>query len=209
MNVTKYEHACLIITNDNEKLVIDPGSFSKLPEDLNGITAVVVTEEHMDHFSPDNIQKILAQNPNVPIYTTQAVHDSLTESDITSTVISGEQTKDIGGFSLSFYETDHAVVYGSSPCRSLPVKVNDYLYYPSDTYHTIPDHVHILALPTSGPWYKLSEGVDFAKQINCDVIIATHNALNSDAGNMVTNSSKQPHIGKEIVLLAPGENFSS
>jgi L-ascorbate metabolism protein UlaG (beta-lactamase superfamily) len=208
MNVTKYEHACLLITEGTNKIIIDPGSFTKLPDELAGITSIIITEEHQDHFNIENIEIILAQSPDAKIFTTAAVHEQLAKNSIESTVIKGEQTVSSGSFTLSFYETDHAVVYGSSPCHSLPVKVNDYLYYPSDTYHVIADHVHILALPTSGPWYKLSDSVDFAKQINCDVIIPTHNALNSDTGNMVIHNSKQSHLEQKITFLQPGESFS-
>ncbi len=134
MELTKYAHACLILSKDGKRLIIDPGSFATLPEDLSHIAVVVITEEHMDHYNLDNLKAILAQSPTAKIFTTQAVSEKLTSESIPSTAVSGDRTFAEAGFSLSFYETDHAPIYQTSPCKSLPMQVDDYLYYPSDTY---------------------------------------------------------------------------
>lgn len=82
MKLTKYEHACLILDNGTSKLVIDPGCFTKLPENLTGVSCLVITEEHVDHFDIDNVQKVLDQNLELKILTTQAVNVQL--SDLSS-----------------------------------------------------------------------------------------------------------------------------
>ena len=208
--MTKYEHACLILDNDTSKLVIDPGCFTKLPEDLTGVSCLVITEEHVDHFDIDNVQKVLDQNPELKILTTQAVNAQLSEAGINSSVIEGEQTTEEGGYSLNFYETPHAPVYKTSPCRSLSVKVDDYLFYPSDSYNVIEDEVEILALPTSGPWHKLEEAIDFANSIKSQKMLVTHNALYSNEGQMVANNFIKANIAdrsREYIYLKPGESL--
>ncbi len=51
MKLTKYEHACVFLENDDgDKVVIDPGIFTNLPGDLSRIVAIVITHEHPDHF---------------------------------------------------------------------------------------------------------------------------------------------------------------
>lgn len=210
MKLTKYEHACLILDNDTSKLVIDPGCFTKLPEDLTGVSCLVITEEHVDHFDIDNVQKVLDQNPELKILTTQAVNAQLSEAGINSSVIEGEQTTEEGGYSLNFYETPHAPVYKTSPCRSLSVKVDDYLFYPSDSYNVIEDEVEILALPTSGPWHKLEEAIDFANSIKSQKMLVTHNALYSNEGQMVANNFIKANIAdrsREYIYLKPGESL--
>ena len=48
MNLTKYGHACVALSEDGRRLVIDPGTLT--PEDaLAGADAVLVTHEHRDH----------------------------------------------------------------------------------------------------------------------------------------------------------------
>lgn len=210
MKLTKYEHACLILDNGTSKLVIDPGCFTKLPENLTGVSCLVITEEHVDHFDIDNVQKVLDQNLELKILTTQAVNVQLSEVGISSSVIEGEQTVEEGGYNLSFYETPHAPVYKTSPCRSLSVKVDDYLFYPSDSYNVIKDEVEILALPTSGPWHKLEEAIDFANSINSQKMLVTHNALYSDEGQMVANNFIKANIAdksQEYIYLKPGESL--
>lgn len=210
MKLKKYEHACLILDNDKSKLVIDPGCFTKLPEDLSGVGCLVITEEHVDHFDIDNVQKLLEQNPDLKILTTLAVNTQLSEAGIYSFVIGGEQTIEECGYALNFYETAHAPVYKTSPCRSLSVKVDDYLFYPSDSYNVIDDEVEILALPTSGPWHKVEEAIDFANSINSQKMLVTHNALYSDEGQAVANNFIKANIAdksREYIYLRPGESL--
>jgi len=211
MKLTKYEHACLILDNDQSRLIIDPGCFSKLPDDLANIGCLIITEEHVDHFNLENVQKILAQNSDVTIFSTANVYDQLAKEGIKSVAIHGAQTKDIGGYKLSFYETDHAPIYKKSPCKSLSLKVDDYLFYPSDSYNTIEDKVAILALPTSGPWHKLEEAIELANAITSPKILATHNFLYSEAGQGVANSFIRANLAdstREFIYLKAGESIS-
>lgn len=202
MNVTKLEHACLILNNGKSRLFIDPGSFTKLPKDLSGASCIMVTEEHLDHFSVENIKKILSQSPNAQIISTQAVATQLEEAGYDCMAISGTEQINIGGYKLNLTEGDHAVVYGASPCRVLTVTVDDFLYYPSDSYLTTNKNIKVLALPTCGPWHKISEAVDFANNIKSEYVLVTHNGLYNDTGNNVTNrfiennlvNTKRPYV---------------
>ena len=208
MKLTKYIHACLLLENDNgDQLVIDPGSFSKLPDDLSRVVVLIVTEEHGDHFGIDNVRKIVAANPNVAIFSTPNVAEQLAAENIACTAIDHDETVTSHGFTLSFYPTPHAVVYGDSPCLSLPVKVDDYLFYSSDTFRTILDHVEIVALPASGPWYKFSESVDQVKGLSADNFVLTHDSFNSESGNkyIPTGLARFVENMPPVHYLKPGE----
>ncbi len=194
IKLTKYEHACLVLNKAGVRLVIDPGCFTKLPADLTNIACVVVTEEHVDHFDLDNLKAILKQSPQTKIFTTTAVHQQLRAEQIDSAPVTDTKTIEVAGYKLTFYETDHAPIHKKSPCKSLALKIDDYLYYPSDSYHTIDDAVEVLALPTSGPWHKVAEAIDFANAVNAPIILATHNGLYNAAGHEVTNSFITKHL---------------
>ena len=188
MKITKYEHACLFIQDSQgQTIVVDPGCFTKLPDCLEEIIGVIATEEHVDHFDLNNLKQLIENNPKLVVYSTSAVAQKLKQEDINSEVIAGESIQKIGSFTISFYETDHAPIYKVSPCKSLAVKINDDLYYPSDSYYKVSDPVKVLALPTGGPWQKINESVDFANQINASIIIPTHNGLYNDEGNLIAN----------------------
>lgn len=210
MKLTKYEHACLILDNGQSRLVIDPGCFTNLPDDLSGVGCIIVTEEHVDHFNLENIQKILKQSPDAKLFSTSVVVDEVAKSGIKAANIQGNETADHVGYHLSFYETPHAAVYRTSPCQSLSLKVDNYLFYPSDSYNTIDDSVEVLALPTSGPWHKLEEAIDLANAINSPTILATHNWLYNEDGEMVANLYIKNNISdknRNYVYLKPGDSL--
>lgn len=189
MKLTKYGHACLLLKKDGTNLLIDPGSFTELPADLPKIGFVIVTEEHYDHFNPDNLETIARSNPDVQIYTTTAVQAKLKDTELHAHAVTGDQTIPLGAFNITFSETDHAVVYQTSPCKSLTITVDgDALYYPSDSHKTIDAKVKVLALPTSGPWFKVSECIEFANAVDSEIVIPTHNGLNSENGHTVTHN---------------------
>ena len=52
IELTKHGHACVVLSEDDRRLVIDPGAFTD-PAALDGASAVLVTHEHADHFAPD------------------------------------------------------------------------------------------------------------------------------------------------------------
>lgn len=209
MKITKYIHACILLEKEDTNLLIDPGSFTALPADVSKINFVIVTEEHFDHFNLDNLQKIANKNPEVQIYTTAAVYESMSDTSLNIHKIVGSQIVDMGAYSITFEENDHATIYRMSPCKSLAITINDHLYYPSDTFTTTDKSIQILALPTAGPWFKVSEAIEFANAIDSKIIIPTHNALNSDIGNEVIHNSITSNLskGKEFIYLAPGKSI--
>lgn len=187
MKVTKYNHACLFLEKNGQFLVTDPGKFTALPADLKDIVGIIVTEEHIDHFDIDNIQKILEQSPQAQVYSTAAVCGQLSNQDIKTREVSGKKALRIGQFSVEFAEGDHAPSYKVSPCRVVTIIVDGELYYPSDSYIRPNKSVKVLALPTSGPWHKVEEAVDFANSVASEFILATHNGLYNQDGQNVTN----------------------
>lgn len=210
MRITKYTHACLLLENDGTNLLIDPGSFTEIPSDLPKIDFVIVTEEHYDHLNLDNLKLVASVNPEVQIYTTEAVKESLKDTGLDAHAIIGDQNEILGSFKVTFSETDHAVVYKKSPCRSLTVLIDEnVLYYPSDSYKTIDKKVKVLALPTSGPWFKVSECIEFANAVDSEIVLTTHNALNSETGNKVTHNFIVNNIdeGRQFTHLENGENI--
>ena len=65
MKITKLEHACLDIIVGNSRLIVDPGGWTSPLENYQGITALVITHVHADHFDPEKVQAIIAANPEV------------------------------------------------------------------------------------------------------------------------------------------------
>ena len=67
MRITKFGHACVRLETGDHTIVLDPGGFTE-PEAVDGATAVLITHEHADHYSPDHLRRT-----DAPIHTIGAV----------------------------------------------------------------------------------------------------------------------------------------
>ncbi|WP_404433405.1 MBL fold metallo-hydrolase [Microbacterium lacus] len=174
MRVTKFEHATLRVDIDGSTLIIDPGSFTLPIENLSKTIAVVITHEHADHWSPDQLDRIRKAAPGVPIYGPQGVADAAAGYDVI--VVNPGDTLTIDPFIMKFYGGEHAVIHESIPVvDNVGVLVNDTLYYPGDSY-AVPKgvKVELLAAPVGAPWLKIGEAMDFVLAVKPRRAFGTH-----------------------------------
>lgn len=181
MKITKYGHACLLVEEGSAHILIDPGSFSTVPA-LEKVDAILITHEHQDHIDVESLQKIRAAHPEVEIICPEQVGTMLEAEDITYTAITENEKIEIQGVSVESLGHDHAIIYGdSSPCVNTGFFIAEKLFVPGDAIDVVPSmSVEVLALPTSGPWMKLGEAVDYAKKVNPKIVFPIHDALYSE-----------------------------
>jgi L-ascorbate metabolism protein UlaG (beta-lactamase superfamily) len=209
MHITKYEHACLVVEEQGQKLVIDPGQFTTSFQDFSNIVAVVVTHVHGDHLNAETLQKIVAANPAVQIFTTTEVVAQI--PNLPTTAVTSGATATVAPFNLEFFGAQHAEIHVAIPrIQNVGVIVNDTLYYPGDSFTAPNRPVRLLAMPTSAPWLKASEIIDFLRIVKPTQAFATHNALLSDIGhNMMNGFVKRTcaeHDGT-FTYLKPGDTI--
>ncbi len=185
MRITKYEHACLDIQQDNTRIIIDPGVFTKSLTNLDYIDAVVITHIHGDHFDQSLINKIIAKNPDLKIWTTNEVAKELGDK---ATVARPQNIEKIGEVSLEFFGENHAEIDPETPvAQNLGVLIDNKLYYPGDSFTECPKPFEVLAVPASAPWLRIGQTIPLIKNSQCKQVFPTHNALLSEAGHSVTN----------------------
>lgn len=211
MQITKLEHACLILEEQGQKVVIDPGFYTRPLEGLSAVVAVVITHVHDDHCSEEQIERILKSSPNAKIYGTDEVCKKLTGLDVTS--VHHGDFYEHPGFTLEFFGDMHAEIHRSIPLiQNCGVMINDSLYYPGDSY-TQPDRpVEILACPTSAPWLKIGDVMDFVAAVKPKKCFATHNVHLSEIGHELNNSRVQQVVeanGGKFEFVQPGEVVST
>jgi L-ascorbate metabolism protein UlaG (beta-lactamase superfamily) len=211
MQITKYEHACLVLEKAGKRVVIDPGSYTRPITDLQAVAAVVITHAHDDHCSEEQIDRILQASPDALIFGTDEVCKRLV--NFKTTAVHHGDFYTVGGFTLEFFGDLHAEIHRSMPLiQNCGVMVDSRLYYPGDSF-TQPDRaVEILACPTSAPWLKISEVMDFAAAIKPKKCFATHNVHLSEVGHGLNNSRVQQVVesnGGTFEFVQPGEVVSA
>lgn len=180
MKVTKYEHATLVISSDDALLVIDPGVFLT-PPDFAGTVAVVITHEHADHWSEQNLSAILGKAPDAKIYGPQGVAHAASGFEVT--VVKAGDIIEADPFKLEFFGEKHAVIHESLPVAdNVGVMVNDELYYGGDSYTVPGKPVGTLAAPVGAPWLKIGDSMDFVLEVKPKRAFYIHDMTLSAAG---------------------------
>ncbi len=212
MKVTKYEHATLILEKAGDLLVIDPGAFLT-PPSFARVVGVVLTHEHADHWTPDQLRRIVGDAGEVPVYGPQGVADAVAASEFEGavTVVAAGDEVEVGPFTLTFFGGTHNVIHESVPTpQNLGVLVDGELFHPGDSY-TVPDvPIGTLAAPVGGPWLKIGEAMDYVLAVKPARAFPIHDMTLSVAGKSMhderlTWATEQG--GGEYFVLQPGESI--
>lgn len=181
MKLTKYEHACFTVEKDNKALVVDPGNFTTDFITPSNIIAVVITHEHPDHFDHEQLEAIIGENPEASIIAHPSVTQKI-EAFQTQSVLPGDHVT-VGPFDLAFFGGEHATIHPDmQPIANIGILINDLLYYPGDSFVRPDVPVDTLALPVGAPWLKISEVIDFLRDVRPRLAFPTHDAILSSVG---------------------------
>jgi L-ascorbate metabolism protein UlaG (beta-lactamase superfamily) len=206
MRLTKKTHACIRLEKDGQTLVIDPGTFSE--EDAAvGADAILVTHEHLDHFNEGRLRAGLEANPAAGIWTLRSVAEKISAAfpGRVHTVGHGD-TFSAAGFDVQVHGELHAVIHPDIPrITNVGYLVDGSVFHPGDAL-TVPDHpVETLMLPVHAPWNKISEVIDYVREVKPQRAFDIHDALLTDLARPIYDSQIGSLGGAEHGRLAPGE----
>lgn len=209
MILTKREHACLVVEHEGASLVIDPGSYTA-PFSAEHLAAIVVTHEHADHITREHLDRLLgAAEGAVHLFAPAGV--AAAHPDYDWTVVDAGDVRAAGPFALAFSGGRHATIHRSIPViDNVGVFVNETLYYPGDSF-TVPERsVDVLAVPSSAPWLKIGEVMDYVDAVRPRRSFPTHERINSEIGQKMANARIQ-HVtelhGGTFVALEAGDSL--
>ncbi|WP_416970067.1 MBL fold metallo-hydrolase [Streptomyces sp. 4F14] len=210
MQLTKKSHACVRLEKDGRTLALDPGVFSE-PDAAVGADAILVTHEHPDHFSEAHLRAALEANPEAEIWTLRAVAEQLAAAfpGRVHTVGHGD-TFTAAGFDVQVHGELHAVIHPDLPrITNVGYLIDDgRVFHPGDAL-TVPDHaVETLMLPVMAPWSKISEVIDYVREVKPARAYDIHDALLTDLARPVYDNQIGALGGAEHGRLAPGESTS-
>jgi len=209
MKLTKFEHSCLVLDKNGSTLIIDPGSFTMPLTDIMGVVAVVITHEHADHWTPEQLTRILDRNPGARILGPAGVAAAATGFEVE--VVKDGDTVEIEPFTLAFYGEKHAVIHSSIPViDNVGVLVDGELYYGGDSYTVPPVAVNTLAAPIGAPWLKIGDAMDYVLAVKPKRSFPIHDMTLSQAGKSMTQDrirAVTEQGGGEFFVLEPGQSY--
>jgi phosphoribosyl 1,2-cyclic phosphodiesterase len=181
MRVTKFSHSCVRVVRDGAVLVIDPGGFSERAA-LDGVDAILITHEHADHLDVDKLADALDKRPDAKVYTHAEVAAKLGAlNGVVHTVSSGE-TFTAAGLEVRAHGGWHAVIDAD---------------------------IETLFVPVTAPWLKVSEAIDFVRQVAPRRAYALHDSLANDNGLGLLDRLLGQYSGSEYSRLVPGETVDA
>lgn len=212
MRVTKLEHAALVVEHSGDRLFIDPGKFTTPITEAAGALAVVVTHQHDDHWTPEQIGRIRDRNPEARVFGPEGMAAVAAEAGIDVERVAPGDDVEVGPFRLRFFGGRHAVIHSSIPViDNVGVLVNDALYYAGDSF-AVPEGVQVgaLAAPAGAPWMKIAESMDYIMAVKPRRAFPTHEMVLSRAGKDLSNARlawATEQGGGEYLPLEPGDSF--
>ncbi|MFD7753213.1 MBL fold metallo-hydrolase [Streptomyces sp. NPDC059757] len=207
LTLTKKTHSCIRLEKDGRTLVIDPGGFSEQDAAL-GADAMLVTHEHADHFDEGRLRAGLEANPAAEVWTLRSVAEQLSAAfpGRVHTVGHGD-TFTAAGFDVQVHGELHAVIHPDIPqITNIGFLVDGSLFHPGDAL-TVPDHpVDTLMLPVMAPWNKISEVIDYVREVEPRRAIDIHDALLTDLARPIYDRQIGSLGGADHGRLTPGDS---
>ena len=211
MELTKQGHACVVITDGDGRLVIDPGAWTD-PGVLDGATAVLVTHEHTDHFAGDRLRAALEADPALEVWTNPSVAGQLEGLGGRVHAVGDGDALTVAGLDVTVHGEWHAVVHPELPrVHNVGFLVGGQVFHPGDALTAPGVEVPTLLVPLSAPWSKTGELIDYLREVRAGRAIAVHDVLLSDIGLGVIGGmlgERGPGTPTPYTRLAPGESVA-
>ncbi len=209
MQLTKLGHACVVLSDGDRRLVVDPGAFTD-PAVLEGAGAVLVTHEHADHVVPDRLRAALEADPALEVWTNPSVAQLFEGLGSRVHAVGDGDTLTAAGFEVQVHGEWHAVVHPEIPrVRNVGFLVEGLVFHPGDALTVPGTPVPTLLLPVHAPWSKVGEVIDYVRAVDADQAFAVHDGLLNDTGLGLVGGllgERGPGTTTPYGRLAPGES---
>jgi L-ascorbate metabolism protein UlaG (beta-lactamase superfamily) len=123
------------------------------------------------------LKKVLENNPEATVITNKSVGLILDKENIKYTKIEEGEKIEIEGVAISGFGNIHAEIYEDfGKVQNTGYMIGN-LCYGGDAFNYPDADVDILALPIVGPWMKLREAIEYAKNIRPRICFPVHDAI--------------------------------
>lgn len=195
MRLRKLGHSCLLAAGDGYRLLIDPGCFASGLADVRDLTAVLITHIHDDHLDTGLLRAVLAQNPAARVIADEASAAALAGQGLPAEPVHEGDVLEVGA-TVSVHGREHAVIHPDLPnVPNVGYLIAGRLFCAGDAFTNPGRPVDILAVPVGAAWMKVSEAVDWLREIRPRIAVPVH-----DHGNVFAE-----WIGHLFADLSPAE----
>lgn len=213
MRITKFGHACVRISDGDTTVVLDPGGFTE-SEAVDGASAVLITHEHADHLDVANLRAT-----DAPIWTIAAVARAIESQapDVAERVrvVRPGDTFEISGVGVRAVGEKHAVIHPDDDRfdnSGFLIEIDgSKVFHPGDALVGPGEPIDLLFAPICAPWMKVSEGIDFAREVGAPRSLAIHDRVYSEVGLGMATAHFTRLLGvrdQEFVRLEDGADLS-
>ena len=208
MKITKFGHCCFVVEDNGVRILTDPGNYSTGQNQAEGINLILISHhEHQDHLYFDSLKAILQNNPSATIIANRSVATRVESEHIPSRILEAGEKISERGVTIEGIGKKHSIIYPDLPSiHNTGYFISNRLFYPGDAFTNPQRPVDILALPLAAPWLKLSEAIDYAKEIRPKICFPLHDG-NLRAPESIYRVAKlilEP-LGITFIVLAPGK----
>jgi L-ascorbate metabolism protein UlaG (beta-lactamase superfamily) len=202
MELTKHAHACVTLDKDGSRLLLDPGTFSPNAAELAaGAGTILITHEHFDHFDEAAIAAALEARPDLRVYGPAAVVDRWLARPGQVTAVAEGDRFNADGFDVAVFGGLHASIHQDIPqVANVGYLIDGDVYHPGDSYYVPAAEVRTLLVPTSGPWTKFGEAVDFVRAVAPDRAVQIHEIMLSEVGQQAIAMFVSPKMLTDVSL---------
>jgi L-ascorbate metabolism protein UlaG (beta-lactamase superfamily) len=209
MELTKHGHACVVLSEGDRSLVIDPGAFTDAAA-LQGADAVLITHEHPDHFEPQRLRAAMDADPALEVWTNSSVAAQLDGLGSRVHVVGHGDAVTVAGFDVHVHGELHAEIHPEIPrIANIGFLVGGRVFHPGDAL-TVPDErVPTLLLPLHAPWSRTADLIDYVRAVHADQAFAVHDGYLNDTGLGVVSGllgERGPGTPTPFSRLAPGDS---
>jgi len=206
MQIQKFVHSCLLVTDGDARVLLDPGTFSRGFEELRGLTAVLITHQHADHVDLERLKPLLDANPDADLYADPESAAQLAAAGLAVTATEAGQELQLGGLAAKVIGKQHAVIHPDVPVvANVGYLLGGRLFHPGDALTVPAEPVELLALPTAAPWMKVAEAVDYLRAVAPRVAVPIHEAVTAVPPMYYGHFNRLGPEGTSVQIIDDGE----